>query len=95
MVDSWRVATGESGSEMEDGRDASQHQEDTMLARAEQVMNEFQLKTVELFDHTPVLRVQVRESEFARALELRATLVEKLRPIGYRFIALDLDTPSD
>ena len=80
---------------MEDGRDTLQHQDGTMLARAKQVMNEFQLKTVELFDHTPVLRVQVPESEFARALELRATLVEKLRPIGYRFIALDLDTLSD
>ena len=80
---------------MDNGRDASQHQENTMLARAEQVMNEFQLKTVELFDHTPVLRVLVPESEFARALELRSTLVERLKPIGYRFIALDLETLSD
>ena len=48
-----------------------------MLVQAEQVMEEFQLKTLELFDHAPVLRIRVPESEFARALELRATLVEK------------------
>ena len=57
----------------------------------EQVLREFQLEAVSLFDHDPVLRVQVSDAQFVRALEVRETLVERIKPLGYRFIAIDLD----
>ena len=61
------------------------------LAEVERVLHEFQLEAVSLFDHTPVLRIQVSEAQFARALQLRETLVERIKSLGYRFIALDLE----
>ena len=63
----------------------------TVLAQIEQLLREFQLEDVSLFDHDPVLRIQVSDAQFALALQLRETLVERIKPFGYRFIAIDLD----
>lgn len=91
MVDSWRVATGGDSPKMEKDPDTLQAENPDSLAEVERVLNEFQLEGVSLFDHAPVLRIQVSESQFTRALELRETLVDRIKPLGYRFIALDLD----
>ena len=61
------------------------------LTQIKQILHEFQLTDVLLFDHDPVLRIQVSDTQFARALQLRETLVERIKPLGYRFIAIDLD----
>ena len=61
------------------------------LTQIEQILYEFQIKDVSLFDHDPVLRIQVPDAQFARALQLRETLVERIKPLGYRFVAIDLD----
>ena len=61
------------------------------FAQIEQLLHEFRLEDVSLFDHDPVLRIQVSEAQFARTLQLRETLVERIKPFGYRFIAIDLD----
>ena len=61
------------------------------LAEVERILHEFQLEGVSLFDDAPVLRIQVSEAQFTRALQLRETLVDRIKPLGYRFIALDLD----
>ena len=61
------------------------------LVEVKQILSEFELEDVSLFDHTPVLRIQVSEAQFTRALQLRETLVDRIKPLGYRFIALDLD----
>ena len=61
------------------------------LAEVQRVLHEFQLESASLFDDAPVLRIQVSEAQFTRALELRETLVDRIKPLGYRFIALDLD----
>ena len=61
------------------------------FTQIEQILHEFQLEDVSLFDHNPVLRIQVSEAQFALALQLRETLVERIKPFGYRFIAIDLD----
>ncbi len=89
MVDLWREATGENAHNMETESPLS------ALEQAEQLIEEFNIECAALFDHKPVLRIQVPESEFARVLELRASLVEKLKPTGFRFIALDLDHETD
>ena len=67
------------------------HENHTSLKEIEQVLREFQIKGAVLFDHSPVLRIQISEAQFAHALQVRETLVERIKPFGYRFIALDLD----
>ena len=71
--------------------DVVQVEDPASLEEVERILHEFQLEGVSLFDHTPVLRIQVSEAQFTRALELRETLVDRIKPLGYRFIALDLD----
>lgn len=62
------------------------------LEQAIELLEDFNIDGASLFDHLPVLRIQVSESQFSRVMELRSKLVEKLKPTGFRFISLDLDT---
>ena len=68
-----------------------QNEKPAALAQIEQILLEFQIEDVSLFDHDPVLRIQVSDAQFTRALQVRETLVERIKPLGYRFIAIDLD----
>ena len=61
------------------------------FTQIQQILHEFQLEDVSLFDHEPVLRIQVSDAQFARAIQVRETLVERIKPLGYRFISIDLD----
>lgn len=88
MEDLWRVATGEKTHKM------GTQSELTAIEQAKQLIKSFNIQGASLFDHTPVLRIQVGESEFPRVMELRSTLVEKLKSTGFRFISLDLDDNS-
>ncbi len=76
---------------MERENTTEQREKPEAFAQIEQLLHEFQLEDVSLFDHDPVLRIQVSEAQFARTLQLRETLVERIKPFGYRFIAIDLD----
>ena len=76
---------------MENDPNTEQNENPTALAEVERILHEFQLEDVSLSDHAPVLRIQVSDAQFARALQLRETLVERIKPLGYRFVALDLD----
>ena len=87
MVDLWLGVTGGGVLRME--KEHSENQ--TSLKEVEEVLHEFQIKGAVLFDHTPVLRIQISESQFTHALQVRETLVERIKPLGYRFVALDLD----
>lgn len=91
MAGSWQAATGGNVRKMEKERNTSQRPATTALAEAEQAMDEFHLEGAALFDHAPVLRIQVSDAQFARALQVREALVERIKPLGYRFISLDLD----
>lgn len=61
------------------------------LKEIEQILHELQIEDAVLFDHAPVLRIQIPEAQFAHALQIREVLVERIKPLGYRFVALDLD----
>ena len=76
---------------MEKNPDTVQADSPAALVEVKQILSEFEFEDVSLFDHTPVLRIQVSEAQFTRALQLRETLVDRIKPFGYRFIALDLD----
>ena len=65
------------------------------LASAKQVLEEIGINGARLYDHSPVLRVQVPETTFDHALQMRETIADQLKAIGYRFIALDLAENDD
>ena len=71
-----------------------QNDSSAVLTQIEQILQEFELEDVSLFDHDPVLRIQVSAAQFEQALQLRETLVERIKPLGYRFVAIDLDALS-
>ena len=89
MADLWQEVIGESKNNMENQSTPSD------LQQAEHIISEFGIEGAILFDHKPVLRIQVPDSDFSRMLDRRTELVEKLKPTGFRFIALDLNTDSD
>ena len=95
MAGLWQAATGGDVHKMEKERNTSQPPGTPALAEAERVMDEFHLEGASLFDHAPVLRIQVSEEQFARALQAREALVERIKPLGYRFISLDLDESTE
>ena len=76
---------------MEKENSPVQDEKPAALAQIKQILHEFQLEDVSIFDHDPVLRIQVSDAQFEQALQLRETLVERIKPLGYRFIAIDLD----
>ena len=65
------------------------------LTMAQQVLEELGIKEALLFDHSPVLRVQVPETVFDQALQMREAIADQLKAVGYRFIALDLAQKDD
>ncbi len=65
------------------------------LTAAQQVLEEIGIKDARLYDHSPVLRVQVPETVFDRALQMREAIADQLKAVGYRFIALDLAQKDD
>lgn len=68
---------------------------DKSLAAARRCLEEIGIKEARLFDHSPVLRIQVPETVFDRALQMREAIVDKLKAVGYRFVALDLAENDD
>ena len=70
-------------------------QKEKSLASAKQVLEEIGINEARLYDHSPVLRVQVPESVFDRALRMREAIADQLKAVGYRFIALDLSEKDD
>lgn len=86
MADSWQEVIGENKNNMENQPTPSD------LQQAEHLISEFGIEGAILFDHKPVLRIQVPDSLFTQMLDIRTELVEKLKPTGFRFIALDLNS---
>ena len=76
---------------MEKENSPVQDKKPAALAQIEQILLEFQIEDVSIFDHDPVLRIRVSDAQFEQALQLRETLVERIKPLGYRFVAIDLD----
>lgn len=61
------------------------------LSEAQRSLERLGLKDVLLFEHSQVLRIQLSEEDFDRAVQMRDTIVKELKAAGYRFIALDLE----
>ena len=67
----------------------------TALEQAKKCFAVHNIKNVSLFDHKPVLRIQVTEADFERILDIRTELTQELKSTGFRFIAVDLEHNSE
>ena len=69
--------------------------EDEMVVLAQQCLSELGIVEASIFPHRKIVRIQVPEADFDRAIQMRETIVERLKTIGYRFVALDFDEKTD
>ena len=69
--------------------------ENEMVALAQQCLSELGIAEVSIHPHRKIVRIQVAESDFDRAIQMRETIVERMRTIGYRFVTLDFDERAD
>ena len=69
--------------------------EDEMVALAQQCLSELGIPEASIYPHRKIVRIQVAEADFDRAIQMRETIVERLKTIGYRFVALDFDEKTD
>ena len=60
------------------------------IAAAESVLKQIGLSQVRVRHHPPVARVEVEPGDFQTALAHRLRIVEKLKALGYVYVALDL-----
>ena len=69
--------------------------ENEMVTLAQQCLSELGIAEAAIYPHKRIVRIQVAESDFDRAIQIRETIVERLKTIGYRFVALDFDEKAD
>ena len=69
--------------------------EDEMVTLAQQCLSELGIAEAAIYPHKRIVRIQVAEPDFDRAIQIRETIVERMRTIGYRFVALDFDEKAD
>ena len=79
---------------MESNR-TKQLNEDEMVVLAQQCLSELGIMEASIFPHRKIVRIQVAEADFDRAVQMRETIVERLKTVGYRFVALDFDEKVD
>lgn len=68
---------------------------ESALEQAKQIIARYNIKDANLFDHKPVLRIRVPDSEFERVLDMRTELADELKSTGFRFIAIDLEDRTE
>ena len=69
--------------------------ENEMVALAQKCLSELGIAEASIHPHKKIVRIQVAEVDFDRAIQMRETIVERMKTIGYRFVALDFDEKTD
>ena len=64
---------------------------DELIELAEKNLIELGIEGASVSHHDAIVRIQVPDSDFGRALQLRESIVNRLKAIGYRYVALDLN----
>jgi PP-loop superfamily ATP-utilizing enzyme len=62
-----------------------------MVIRAEQALAALGIENATVYSHQKTARICVSESDYDRAIQMRESIVERMRELGYRFVALDLE----
>ncbi|MDP6544766.1 MAG: ATP-dependent sacrificial sulfur transferase LarE [Phycisphaerae bacterium] len=60
------------------------------IEHAEYVLKDLGFVQCRVRDHDTIARIEVPAADIARAVELRQTLVEKIKALGYAYVTLDL-----
>ena len=69
--------------------------ENEMATLAQKCLSELGIAEASIYPHRKIVRIQVAEADFDRAVQMRETIVEQMKTIGYRFVALDFDEKAD
>ena len=69
--------------------------ENEMVVLAQKCLSELGIAEALIHPHKKIVRIQVAEVDFDRAIQMRETIVERMKTIGYRFVALDFDEKAD
>ncbi len=69
--------------------------ESEMVVLAQKCLSELGIAEASIHPHKKIVRIQVAEVDFDRAIQMRETIVERMKTIGYRFVALDFDEKAD
>jgi len=60
------------------------------IERAEYVLKDLGFRQCRVRDHDTIARIEVPAGDISRAAELRETITEKLKALGYTYVTLDL-----
>ena len=61
-----------------------------LLAQAKQTLNALGLEQIRLAEHQRILQIGLSDRDFKTAIQIRETIVAKIKALGYRFVTLDL-----
>lgn len=64
---------------------------DELIELAERNLIELGIEGASVSHHGAIVRIQVPDSDFDRTVQLRESIVNRLKAIGYRYVALDLN----
>ena len=93
QISSWLYYPKESG--YMESNTTKKLNEDGMVVLAQKCLSELGIAEALIYPHKRIVRIQVAEADFDRAIQMRETIVERLKTIGYRFVALDFDEKAD
>ena len=65
-----------------------------VLAQAKQTLNALGLEQIRLAEHQRILQIGLSAPDFKTAIQIRETIVAKIKALGYRFVTLDLTSDS-
>ena len=65
-----------------------------LLAQAKQTLNALGLEQIRLAEHQRILQIGLSDPDFTTAIQIRETIVAKIKALGYRFVTLDLTSDS-
>ena len=65
-----------------------------LLEQAKQTLNALGLEQIRLAEHQRILQIGLSDPDFETAIQIRETIVAKIKALGYRFATLDLTSFS-
>ena len=65
-----------------------------LLEQAKQTLNALGLEQIRLAEHQRILQIGLSAPDFKTAIQIRETIVAKIKALGYRFVTLDLTSDS-
>ena len=61
-----------------------------LLEQAKQTLNSLGFEKMRLTEHQRILKISLSDLDFETAIQIRETIVAKIKALGHRFATLDL-----